>query len=117
MTEIARAKGPSPVARPTLSEAEAAELEQLFRALADRTRLRILDLLADADDAVCVCNLEPVLGLAQPTVSYHLKLLVDAGLLERERRGRFGFYRIPAGASERVCVLVRERVASQRSAA
>ena len=55
---------------------------------------------------MCVCTLIPEPRLAQPTVSYHLKLLVDAGLLERERRGRFAFYRIPAGALERLGALV-----------
>ena len=71
----------------------------MFKALADRHRVQILNLLAGADDAVCVCKLMPALGLAQPTVSYHLKLLVDAGLLERERRGRFSYYRLAPGRS------------------
>jgi ArsR family transcriptional regulator len=105
-----------PVVPATLTDPEAAELERLFKALADRNRLRILSLLAGADDAVCVCKLEPALGLAQPTVSYHLKLLVEAGLLERERRGRFGFYRIPARAHERVSKLVAEPATRERAA-
>lgn len=106
----------SPLVRPTLTEAQAAELERLFKALADRHRVRILNLLAAADDAVCVCKLMPGLGLAQPTVSYHLKLLVDAGLLERERRGRFGYYRIAAGALDRLGELVRGPVEEVRAA-
>ena len=97
----------SPLVRPTLSEAQAVELERLFKALADRHRVRILNLLAGADDAVCVCRLEPALGLAQPTVSYHLKLLVEVGLLERERRGRFAYYRLLPGALDRLGELVR----------
>ena len=97
----------SPLVRPTLSEGEAVELERLFKALADRHRVRILNLLAVAKDAVCVCRLEPALGLSQPTVSYHLKLLVEAGLLERERRGRFAYYRLAAGALDRLGELVR----------
>lgn len=107
----------SPLVRPTLSKGQTVELERLFKALADRHRVRILNLLASAEDAVCVCKLEPALGLAQPTVSYHLKLLVEAGLLERERRGRFSYYRIAAGALERLGELVcgpggaRERAA------
>lgn len=96
----------SPLVRSTLSHREAIELERLFKALADRNRVRILNLLAGSEDAVCVCTLMPELGLAQPTVSYHLKLLLDAGLLERERRGRFAFYRIPAGALERLGALM-----------
>ncbi len=97
----------SPLVRPTLTQAQAVELEQLFKALADRHRVQILNLLASADEAVCVCKLMPALGLAQPTVSYHLKLLVDAGLLEGERRGRFSYYRLSAGALDRLGELVR----------
>jgi ArsR family transcriptional regulator, arsenate/arsenite/antimonite-responsive transcriptional repressor len=96
-----------PLAQPTLSEDEAGELEVLFKALADRHRIRILNLLAGAEEPVCVCHLEPTLGLAQPTVSYHLKLLLDAGLLERERRGRFVHYRLADGALDRLGDVVR----------
>jgi ArsR family transcriptional regulator, arsenate/arsenite/antimonite-responsive transcriptional repressor len=97
----------SPVVQPTLSPGDAVELERLFKVLADRHRVRILNLLASADEAVCVCTLTPSLGLAQATVSYHLKLLVEAGLLERERRGRFAFYRVVPGVLDRVADLVR----------
>ena len=96
----------STLVRPTLTQAQAVELEQVFKALADRHRVQIVNLLAGADAAVCVCKLMPALGLAQPTVSYHLKLLVDAGLLERERRGRFSYYRLTAGALDRLGELV-----------
>ena len=97
----------SPLVRPTLTRAQAAKLERLFKALADRHRVQILNLLASADEAVCVCKLMPALGLAQPTVSYHLKVLVQAGLLEGERRGRFSYYRLSAGALDRLGELVR----------
>ena len=92
----------TPVAQPTLSPSDAVDLERLFKALADRNRVRILNLLVPAGEAVCVCALTPTLGLSQATVSYHLKLLVEAGLLERERRGRFAFYRVVPGALDRV---------------
>ncbi len=73
-----------PIARPTLSDAQAIELETLFKALADRNRVKILNLLARAGaDAICVCDFTEPLGLKQPTVSYHLKLLGEAGLIER----------------------------------
>lgn len=107
----------SPLVRPTLTQAQAAELEQLFKALADRHRVRILNLLAGADNAVCVCKLMPALGLAQPTVSYHLKLLVEAGLLERERRGRYSYYRLTAGSLDRLGELVRSRGSATERAA
>jgi len=97
----------SPLVRPTLTPSQTAELEQLFKAIADRHRVQILNLLAGADEAVCVCKLMPALGLAQPTVSYHLKLLIDAGLLERERRGRFSYYRLAPGSLDRLGELVR----------
>jgi ArsR family transcriptional regulator len=107
----------SPLVRSTLTQAQAVELEQLFKALADRHRVQILNLLAGVDGAVCVCKLMPALGLAQPTVSYHLKLLVDAGLLERERRGRFSFYRLATGALDRLGELVRgPTVVAERAA-
>lgn len=106
----------APLVQPTLSPGQAIELERLFKALADRHRVRILNLLAGVDDAVCVCKLMPALGLAQPTVSYHLKLLIEAGLLERERRGRFGYYRIAPGALERVAELVRGSDVGARAA-
>jgi len=107
----------STLVRPTLTQAQAVELEQVFKVLADRHRVQIVNLLAGADAAVCVCKLMPALGLAQPTVSYHLKLLVDAGLLERERRGRFSYYRLTAGALDRLGELVRgPAVVTERAA-
>jgi ArsR family transcriptional regulator, arsenate/arsenite/antimonite-responsive transcriptional repressor len=93
----------APIARPTLSDSEAVELEQLFKALADRNRVKILNLLTQAGgEAVCVCDFVPPLGLKQPTVSYHLKLLVDAGLLTREPRGTYAYYALAPGALDRV---------------
>ena len=93
----------APLAGPVLSDSEAGELERLFSVLADRQRIKILNLLASVDeDSVCVCELVPALGLKQPTVSYHLKQLAQAGLVERERRGTFAYYRLVPGALERV---------------
>jgi ArsR family transcriptional regulator len=88
-----------------LSEPEARELAQLFSALADKTRVRIVSMLVEAGDACCVCDLEPELGVGQPTVSYHLKRLTDAGLLEREKRGTFSYYRLAPEALGRVSAL------------
>ncbi len=100
----------APLVRPTLTEAQAAELEELFKVLGDRHRIRIVNMLAAAGEAVCVCELEPALGLSQPTVSYHLKLLMQAGLLERERRGRFAYYGLVPDALDRLGELVRPGV-------
>ena len=86
-----------------MSEADAAELERLLQTIADRTRLRILNILIRARGApVCVCEFVPELELTQPTISYHLKQLREAGLLERERRGAFSYYRVVPGVLERV---------------
>lgn len=91
----------TPLAGSSLSEAEALELERLFRAIADRHRLRILNVLMQAQgEAVCVCEFVPTLGLSQPTVSYHLKQLSLAGLITRERRGTFVYYSLADGALE-----------------
>lgn len=96
-----------PLAHPALSDREALELERLFKALADRHRLRIVNLLAGGpENGVCVCDFVPSLRLAQPTVSYHLKLLVDAGLLLRERRRSFVYYRLAPGALARMGILL-----------
>lgn len=99
----------TPLAGATLSIDEAVGLERLFKALGDRNRLRILNCLLQADgEAVCVCEFQPTLGIAQPTVSHHLKQLVEAGLLEREKRGTFAFYRLKPGALERIGDLLAE---------
>jgi ArsR family transcriptional regulator, arsenate/arsenite/antimonite-responsive transcriptional repressor len=98
----------APLAGPALTDTEAGELERLFSVLADRQRIKILNLLASAEeDSVCVCELVPALDLKQPTVSYHLKQLAQAGLVERERRGTFAYYRIVPGALERVRAVLR----------
>lgn len=99
----------TPLAGSTLSIGEAVELERLFKALGDRHRLRILNVLLQADGAdVCVCEFQPTLGIAQPTVSHHLKQLVEAGLLEREKRGTFAYYRLKPGALEQIGSLLVE---------
>jgi ArsR family transcriptional regulator, arsenate/arsenite/antimonite-responsive transcriptional repressor len=77
-----------------MSEADAEATAAVFKALADPARVRLLNLLATADEPVCVCQLTPTLGLAQPTVSHHLKKLVQAGLLHREQRGTWAFYSV-----------------------
>jgi ArsR family transcriptional regulator len=77
----------APLGAPTLSEEEADATAELFKALGDPARVRIVNLIATAGEAVCACDFNHALGLAQPTVSHHLKKLADAGLLEREQRG------------------------------
>ncbi len=91
-----------PLDAPSLSEEEAAASAQLFKVLGDPTRVRILNMLATADEPVCVCELVPALGLSQPTVSHHLKKLTDAGLLARQQRGTWAFFSIEPDAASRL---------------
>jgi ArsR family transcriptional regulator len=97
----------APLGEAALTDDEATELETVFKALADRHRVKILNrLLATGGEAVCVCDLEELLGLKQPTVSYHLKQLLNAGILQREKRGSFAYFSIADGALQRICALL-----------
>lgn len=82
---------------------EAFEAESLlFKAIADPYRLRMLATLARASDEVCVCDFTGALPLNQPTVSHHLRILREAGLVTCERRGTWVYYRIAADARDRI---------------
>jgi ArsR family transcriptional regulator, arsenate/arsenite/antimonite-responsive transcriptional repressor len=94
-----------PLAEPSLSGEEAAATATMFRALAEPARVKILNLLATSGEAVCACEFEPALGLAQPTVSHHLKKLTEAGLLEREQRGRWAYFSLNREALSRLADL------------
>jgi ArsR family transcriptional regulator, arsenate/arsenite/antimonite-responsive transcriptional repressor len=85
----------APLSEEPLAAAEAEHLAAALRVIADPARLRLLSLIqAQQDGEACVCHLQAPLGLSQPTVSHHLKVLVDAGLLEREQRGRWAYFRV-----------------------
>ena len=88
----------APLAAPTLSRPEAEATAGLFRALADPARVKIVNLLARSPGPVCACDIIPALGLAQATVSHHLKKLTDAGLLAREQRGKWAFFSLDPDA-------------------
>jgi ArsR family transcriptional regulator len=96
-----------PLTVETLSDDEAEATARIFRALADAARVKIVNVLATSDDAVCACDFMPSLGLAQATVSHHLKVLTDAGLLEREQRGKWAYFTLDADVLARVGNLVR----------
>lgn len=107
MTSLPLVQGCAPLGEPALSESDAKELERVFKALADRHRVRILNrLLSAGGEAVCVCEFEEMLGLKQPTVSYHLKQLLDAGIVEREKRGSFAYFSLADGSLQHVCALL-----------
>ena len=90
----------APLSAASLSDDEAEATAALFRALGDPARVRIVNLLATSDEPVCICNLVEPLGLSQPTVSHHMKKLLDAGLVEREQRGKWAFFDLKPDARE-----------------
>ena len=93
----------APLGQAALSDDEAQQLEQVFKALADRHRVKILNrLLSAGGEAICACDFEDLLGLKQPTVSYHLKQLLNAGIVERQRRGSYAYFSLSPGALQRV---------------
>ena len=93
----------APLGAPSLSDIEAQATAELFKALADPARVRIVNLLATADgEPVCICNLVEPLGLSQPTVSHHMKRLLDAGLVEREQRGKWAYFSLRQDAVEKL---------------
>jgi DNA-binding transcriptional ArsR family regulator len=84
----------TPPGLPTVSDAQAEEFASWFKALADPTRIRILNLLAVSGEPVCVCDITDHFPLGQPTISHHLKVLRDVGFVVAERRGTFMHYRV-----------------------
>jgi ArsR family transcriptional regulator len=107
MTSLPLVQCCAPLAEPALTEQEARQLETVFKALADRHRVKILNRLISAGgEAVCVCDFEAMLDLKQSTVSYHLKQLLDAGIVDREKRGSYAYFSLAPGALEQVCGLL-----------
>lgn len=93
--------------REPLSTESAEQIAPLLKAIADPVRLRLLSLVAShADGEACVCDLNDAFDLSQPTISHHLKLLHDAGLLDREKRGVWVYYRLRAGALSDLATLL-----------
>ena len=93
ITELSVCCGPE--TRGALSGEEAEQLAAVLKAVAEPTRLRLLSMVAASEgQEACVCDLTEPVGLSQPTVSHHMKVLVDAGLLMREKRGVWAYYRL-----------------------
>ena len=95
----------APLGAPVLDEAEALATAELFKTLGDPARVRIVNVIARSSEAVCACELYEPLGLSQPTVSHHLKKLVDAGLLAREQRGRWAYFSLQPDAVEKLAAV------------
>ncbi|GAA4354384.1 ArsR/SmtB family transcription factor [Microbacterium rhizosphaerae] len=93
----------APLVRETLSAQDAERLAHTMKALADPTRLRLLSIVAASDGAeACVCDLIEPVGLSQPTVSHHLKVLTEAGFLTRSKRGTWAYYALVPGALDQI---------------
>ena len=89
----------APLTREAITADNAEKLARSLKALADPARLRLISMVAAHEDQeACVCDLTEPLGLSQPTVSHHLKVLVDAGILSRDKRGTWAYYRLVPGA-------------------
>ena len=97
----------SPLAREPLSENEAAQIAPLLKALADPVRLRLMSLVASHEGGeACVCDLNDAFELSQPTISHHRKLLHEVGLLDREKRGVWVYYRARTEALQSLGALI-----------
>jgi len=94
----------APLLEEPIDGVDATQLAGWFRVLGDPIRLRLLSLIAAQREACAACDLVNLLGVSQPTISHHLKVLFEAGLVDREKRGRWVFYR---PVSERLAILSR----------
>ena len=105
------------VVQELLGKADAVALAAAFKALADPARLRLLSFIAaQPDGEACVCHLTTPVRLSQPTVSHHLKLLFDAGLLAREKRGTWVYYRVVPERLETLRTVLATRPSRPRKA-
>jgi len=101
----------SPSAGQPLDADAALRLAAVLKAIAEPTRLRLLSLVAAHDGGeACICNLTEPVQLSQPTVSHHMRVLVDAGLLAREQRGKWAYYRLVPGALDALSDLLATAV-------
>lgn len=97
----------APITRESISAENADKLARSLKALADPARLRLISMVAAHENAeACVCDLTEPLGLGQPTVSHHLKVLVDAGILSRDKRGTWAYYKLVPGALDSLATLL-----------
>jgi ArsR family transcriptional regulator len=103
VTDVSAAACCSPLSKETITATDAEAVARTFKALGDPTRVRILSIVAShADQEACVCDLQEPLELSQPTVSHHLKILMDAGFLTRSKRGTWAYYALVPGSLDSV---------------
>jgi ArsR family transcriptional regulator, arsenate/arsenite/antimonite-responsive transcriptional repressor len=97
----------APLLTEPLTADQATDLAGLLKALADPTRLRLVSMVAAHEGGeMCVCELTEPLGLTQPTISHHLKVLIDAGILTRDKRGVWAYYALVPGALDAVAAVL-----------
>ena len=97
----------APLLKEPITAAQAADLAQLLKALADPTRLQLVSMVAAHEGGeACVCELTEPLGLTQPTISHHLKVLIDVGILTRDKRGVWAYYALVPGALDAVAAIL-----------
>jgi len=96
-----------PLGTPSLSSQEAEATAQVFKALGDPARVKIVSIVAASDEPVCACEFPAALALSQSTVSHHLKRLTDVGLLLREQRGKWAYFSLNSEALPRLERLVQ----------
>jgi ArsR family transcriptional regulator, arsenate/arsenite/antimonite-responsive transcriptional repressor len=89
-----------PVAHPEVGREHAERMASIAKALGDPVRIQLVDVLRKSAGQVCVCELVPLFDLSQPTVSHHLKVLREAGIVDSERRGLWAYYYVLPGALE-----------------
>ena len=95
----------APPAAPLLSDEETAATAERFRERGAPARVRIMNVLATNDGPVCVCNLVEPLGLSQPTVSHHMKKLLEVGLVDREQRGKWAYFSLKPEAARKLAAV------------
>ena len=97
----------APLLREPITASQAADLARLLKALADPTRLRLVSMVAAHEGGeACVCELTEPLGLTQPTISHHLKILVDAGIFTRDKRGVWAYYALVPSAMDTLAAVL-----------
>jgi ArsR family transcriptional regulator len=97
----------TPLLREPITATQAADLARLLKALADPTRLRLVSMVAAHEGGeACVCELTEPLGLTQPTISHHLKILMDAGIFTRDKRGVWAYYALVPAAMDALATVL-----------
>ena len=107
----------SPECTLELSPSQAEDLASVFKALADPVRLRLLSLIAESENETCACDLNAPVSRSQPTVSHHLSVLVNAGLLKREQRGKWAWFQLAPERASFIRTMLQDQLHPQIASA